>query len=82
MADASDNIVIATLPKNARDVIRVQITTYRGHRLLDVRVYDRDGFPTKAGVCVQIEHSPDLVAALNAAEAEARRRGLIEGDAE
>ena len=44
MADASDHIVVATLPKNARDVIRVQITSYRGHHLLNVRVYDRDGF--------------------------------------
>lgn len=74
------NGIIATVPKNSREHIRVSLTAFKGYNLVDVRVYcERDGEakPTKAGVSVNVERLPELCAALEKAEAEAQRLGLL-----
>jgi len=79
----SEPTVIATLPKNRRETIRVALEAYRGIELVDVRVMaaldDDTGLtvPTKKGISLRVEQLPALIEALQDAEAEARRRGLL-----
>ena len=77
----SDTIPIATVRKNQREEIWVGLRQYQGHALFDVRVcsepYSGDQFAaTKKGVCASVKLLPALIAALQEAETEARRRGL------
>lgn len=74
------NGIITTVPKNRGEHIRVSLTVFKGHNLVDVRVFcERDGGakPTKAGVSVNVERLPELRAALEKAEAAAQRLGLL-----
>lgn len=74
--------VIATLRKNAAEDVRVALTEYRGHPLVDLRIfaeYQSTGEvgPTKKGLTFSPSMLPGLIEALQAAEAESRRRGLL-----
>ncbi len=80
MADA---LHIATVPKNGVEEVRVALSSYQGHALVDLRVYaefgdDDERRPTKKGVALKVERLPALIGALQAAEAEARARGLLD----
>lgn len=50
--------VIAQFEKNATEVVRVSLTEFRGHKLIDIRVYysDDEGQykPTKKGVSLSV----------------------------
>jgi hypothetical protein len=75
--------VVATIPKNSREWVRVALDNYRGVELIDVRVLvelnQETGLPvpTKKGVSLKVEKLPLLINALQDALAEAQRRGLI-----
>ena len=75
---------IAVIPKNRREEIRVELCEYRGYDLINLRVWvdlhdsSGDGIPTKAGIAFRVTLIPDLIAALQKAEAEARRLGLLD----
>ena len=78
--DASD--VIATVPKNGREDVRVALSEYAGRRQIDVRTFaDARGGgerkPTPKGVNLSVKHLPELIEALQDAAAVALRRGLI-----
>lgn len=65
---------IATVAKNAREEIRIVLTNYKGHDLVDLRVFvEADGrpdrVPTRKGIAVK----PALLPALIEALAKARR---------
>jgi hypothetical protein len=66
--------------KNAIEVVRANLSTFRGHELADLRVYyeadDGSLRPTKKGLCVGIDLLPELRAAVEALEVAARKRGL------
>jgi len=71
---------IATIPKNAREEIRIGLSEFMGHDLLDIRVYADDGakhVPSKKGLSVRVERLRDLQAALSEAEAVAVKNGLL-----
>jgi Transcriptional Coactivator p15 (PC4) len=74
---------IAVIRKNAAEEIRVELSEFNGHDLINIRVWTdpRDGgaerIPTKAGVCCRVALLPELIEALRQAEAEARREGLL-----
>jgi hypothetical protein len=76
MADIATGI-IAWLPKNRREQVRVALDRYRGADLIDVRVCveltSTTGrlMPTSKGVSLKIEQLPELIEALEAARAEA-----------
>jgi hypothetical protein len=80
----SDGTLIATVRKNQNEEVRVSLSTFKGCDLCDVRVYasfddgDAERRPTKKGIAVKVDRLPELIAALQSAEAEARRRGLFE----
>jgi transcriptional coactivator p15 (PC4) len=75
--------VIATIPKNSREWVRVALDEYRGVNLIDIRVLvelnPETGLPipTKKGVSLKVEKLPELIAALNDALVEAQRQGLL-----
>jgi predicted phosphoadenosine phosphosulfate sulfurtransferase len=76
--------VIAQFEKNATEVVRVALTEYRGHKLIDVRVYysDDEGQyrPTKKGVSLSVDLYPDFKKALHALEQAMLERKLITPD--
>lgn len=70
----SEATVVAVVRKNSLEEVRVSISEFRGHRLVDVRVFadfdGRGGEPraTKKGVALKVELLPDLIAALQSAQ--------------
>jgi hypothetical protein len=79
----SDARIIAELPKNAAEVLRVTLDTYQGKPIADMRVFTAykstgEMGPTKKGVTIRAEQLPELVRALAKAEAEARALGWID----
>ncbi|MGC2410954.1 MAG: transcriptional coactivator p15/PC4 family protein [Methyloceanibacter sp.] len=75
-------LVIATIAKNSREMVRIALDEFRGVKLVDIRVMaqmnDPSGqsVPTKKGISLRIELLGELIAALRNAEAEAQRLGL------
>ena len=59
--------------KNSREVLRIQRENYRGHDMLNLRVWYDDGTgeyrPGKQGVAVKAALIPDLINALAAVSA-------------
>ena len=73
--------VVASFEKNRVEDMRVRLTEYQGHHLVDVRVFATTGadghrVPTKKGLSISYEKLPELIAALVDAEAELAARGL------
>lgn len=64
---------IATFRKNAKEEVRVSLDEFRGHRLVNIRVWfeadDGEMRPGKQGIALRIEMLPDLREALTAAAA-------------
>lgn len=75
-------IIIREWKKNGRKLVRVSLGEYQGHRTVDARIWfeagDGEKRPGRSGLTVAVRHLPALAAALVAAEAEARRLGLID----
>lgn len=77
--------VIAVLPKNRRESLRIALDQYQGSNLVDLRVVvelsETSGLatPTRKGVALRVEMLPDLIEALGKAEAMARELGLLGG---
>ena len=72
--------LIASLSKNTRESVQIELTEFRGHDLLSVRVFADNGaewVPTRKGITVGVNMLPSLVAALVEAEREARAAGLL-----
>jgi hypothetical protein len=75
--------LIATIEKNKLEEIRVALSEFNGHDLLNIRIWaePRNGgaerIPTKAGICCNVRLVPELIEALRQAEAAARKAGLL-----
>ena len=77
--------LIETISKNAREEIRVALTAYQGHDLCDIRVFAEpyagdEWVATKKGISLSVAKLPELIAALQQAEVEARATGLLKED--
>jgi hypothetical protein len=71
IADQAD-IVIADIDKNSRELLRVQVREYQGHRFVDLRVHFRDGEavkPTPKGCTCRLDQIDTLIDALRRAKA-------------
>ena len=80
----SEPIDVATWWKNRRkEAVRVRLTEYEGHTLIDVRTwYGEEGkLKPGKGFCASIKHLPRLTAELAKALAKARELGLVDDDA-
>ena len=77
--EATTERPIAEITKNANETLRVGISRFNEYDLVNLRVWfkakDGELRPGKAGVALRIHLVPDLIAALQGVEAEARRRG-------
>ena len=73
--------IIAQFEKNATEVIRLSLTEYRGHKLVDIRVYysdDEGQFrPTKKGVSLAAGLYADFKRSMHALEKILLDRKLI-----
>ncbi|MGY4624583.1 transcriptional coactivator p15/PC4 family protein [Bradyrhizobium sp. USDA 4486] len=82
----AEPIEIAKFWKNRarNESLRVSLSEYEGHALVNVRVYSTgtDGVdrPTTKGVAMGIRKLPELARAIAKAEIEARRLGLLDGE--
>lgn len=76
---------IATIKKNSREELRVTLDEFRGHHLVNIRVFydagDGEKKPGKQGIAVKVELLPELLAALGTAEKVARQAGMMEAAA-
>jgi hypothetical protein len=74
--------VIARLVKNRRESVVVALDEFMGTPLVHVRQHYTDDAgedrPTTKGVCINVARLPELRAALQAAEKEAVRCGLLD----
>jgi hypothetical protein len=83
MTRLAEPIIIAQWWKNrGGGSVRVTLSTYDGHNLLDLRTwYTTEGkLKPGKGFAAEIRHLPRLAAALAKAEAKATELGLITGD--
>lgn len=73
--------IIAQFEKNATEVVRVSLTEFRGHKLIDFRVYysDDEGQykPTKKGISVGVGLYTDFKKAVLALEKALLEQNLI-----
>lgn len=70
-------IIVFTILKNSREQVRVSLKEYHGHQLIDLRIFDSGGFPTKSGVSLQVSHLPALREAIDIAITKAAELGLL-----
>ena len=75
-----DGVIVGEFQKNAKEVVRVRLTDYAGHKLVDVRAFWTDAStgelrPGK-GLCLRRELLPQLIDALTVAEGMAVADGL------
>ena len=74
-------IVIADFQKNKTEDIKLSLTEYQGHKLIDFRVYykDKEGEskPTKKGITVNVKFFPELKEAILEAEKIIKEKELI-----
>jgi hypothetical protein len=70
--------------RNHTEHVRVELTEYEGHPLINVRIWQTgsDGIdrPTVKGVAMAVRKLPELASALAKAETKARELGLLEGE--
>lgn len=67
-----ESILVAKFQKNSDEEVRAQITTYKGHNLIDLRVFamKRDGeVPTRKGLTISVDLLPELKEAVISLEA-------------
>lgn len=77
------NKTISTIKKNSIDEIRIALSEFKGHDLINIRVYTeiengKDMVPTKKGLTCNVQLLPVLITALQEAEKEAQAGGLLE----
>ncbi len=81
--------LIPTTPKNAREELRVALSEFRTeravHHMVSAGVFYDDGSsfkPEQNGLNVEVDPLPELIAALQQAERQARTAGLLEDEGE
>jgi Transcriptional Coactivator p15 (PC4) len=80
---ASDaNRWVADVPKNSREVLRIQLTEFKGYELVNLRIFYRpddgeDLRPGNKGFTLRVEKLLELRAAIDKAIERARADGLL-----
>lgn len=73
--------LIYEFQKNELESVKCQFTEYKGHELIDLRVYFKGSeaeHPTKKGICISVDFLPELKKAIDLAIAEVKKdRGVI-----
>lgn len=80
MSKKPSPILIAEWPRSARQTLRIQLDTFQGNPVIDVRAWYQSGDglkPTRSGITIGTRHLGDLSEALYKALVEARKRKLL-----
>jgi hypothetical protein len=81
MRDNKDTIV-AEIPKNTREVIRITLGTFNNRQIAVARVWFKEGdgnwLPGKSGIAFKVELLPAVAEAFAEAVAAARASGALE----
>ncbi len=77
-------ITVAEITKNSSESVRVVLGTFKGHQLVDLRVFATFSaasvpMPTKKGLSVNVALIPDLIEALRQAHQKAADLGWTGG---
>ena len=81
-AERTDPIVIGWLPKNTREMIRISLAEYKGHRYADVRIFaktEEGDKPTKSGVTIKLGELDALRDLITKLQTTARELGWLNG---
>jgi hypothetical protein len=75
--------IISQVTKNAREVVFLSLSEYKGHRLIDIRVHvpgDQEGdwVPTRKGVSLAVGLYPAFKEALAQLETALIQQGLLD----
>lgn len=75
--------VVSTVTKNAREVLFLSLSEFKGHRLIDLRVHvpgDQEGewVPTRKGVSLAVGLYPAFKQALAQLEQALLKQGLLD----
>jgi hypothetical protein len=75
--------VISRVPKNAREVLFLSLSEFKGHRLIDLRVHvpgDKEGewVPTRKGVSLAVGLYPAFKKALAQVEEAMLKQGYLD----
>ena len=78
--------ILHQFAKNATEEVRVSLTEYKGHKLVDLRIYyEPEGGgerrPTKKGITIDVGLYPELKKALVRMERELLKKNLVEKEA-
>ncbi len=78
--------VLHQFSKNATEEVRASLTEYKGHKLIDFRIYyeAEDGGewrPTKKGITIDVGLYPELKKAMMKVEKELLKKKLLEKEA-
>lgn len=78
--------IVHQFAKNATEEVRVSLTEFKGHKLIDLRIYfePEDGGerrPTKKGITVDVGLYPEFKRALLKLEKELLKEKLLEAEA-
>ena len=81
---AENGNVITSFQKNALEEVRVSLSEYKGHNLVDIRIYYVDDKgekrPTKKGISLSVELYASLKKAIDEVEKVLTEKGLLETD--
>ncbi len=77
--------VISKVTKNAREVLFLSLSEFKGHRLIDIRVHvpgDEEGqwVPTRKGVSLAVGLYPTFKQALAEVEQALLKQGLLDAE--
>jgi len=77
--------IISQVTKNAREVIFLSLSEYKGHRLIDIRVHvpgDQEGdwVPTRKGVSIAVGLYPAFKQAMAELEKALIQQGLLDAE--
>ena len=78
--------ILHQFTKNATEEVRASLTEYKGHKLIDLRIYydpedGGDRRPTKKGITIDVSLYPELKKAMMKIEKELISKELIEAEA-
>lgn len=73
MTDQFEGQLLAEIPKNQREVYRISQREYKGHHLVDLRVWFIDQksgelLPSNKGISLKTDCLPEIIKALNLVE--------------
>lgn len=75
--------IISKVPKNAREVLFLSLSEFKGHRLIDLRVHvpgeqEGDWVPTRKGISLAVGLYPAFKQALAQLENALLKQGLLD----